>query len=576
MDRTRVFPHARASWILHEDDSLLFVDKPVGIPSQAADPDAVADDIRTRMIHYLSGRDGKPAYLGAHQRLDKETSGVMVFTKRKEVNAHIASEFENRHAKKMYLACIDGGALRSGELRHTLHEGKGGRMTASQPRKGVPAAVTLVTQVKQGPGKLRNRARITLDLRTGRTHQARAQLAAVGSPIAGDRLYEGNPASRLLLHARSLSVAHPASKRDITVEAPEPASFERFMRGDADPMAIYDDEADLWGRLAIGLDRRYALAWSDRTDAFRLVNEGGDDLPGLAVDVYGAFVVAQFYEGEDRGWTTERRARVLDALLALGFDGVYEKHRPKHASTLVDTRREDVAPKHASRGESAPDPLVVREENMKIEVRLGDGLSTGIFLDQRRARVAIRNESKGKRVLNLFSYTCGFSVAAALGGARTTTSVDVSSVVLDTGRKNMLVNGVNVDPDHVFLTEDVLAWIDRAQKLEPFDVVIVDPPSFATTKKNRFSIESDLEDLVTRVLGIVGEGGVVYVSTNHRKLTRGKFRHVLLGASRNAKRDLAQLKDGPEPTDYPPAPGHEPHLKSAWIRLEKGAPKRRS
>ncbi len=587
MNRAQTFPHARDSWIVHEDDALLFVDKPVGVPSQAADPDTIADDIRARMQRYLEQRDGaRPGgvYLGAHQRLDKETSGVLVFTKLKEVNAHVAAELEERRAKKVYLACISGAKLRVGELRHALREGKDGRMVATRlddraaarpshgkPSHGAVVAVTQVTDVRFGAGKARDRARVTLDLRTGRTHQARVQLATMGAPIAGDRLYDGAPASRLMLHACGLTLADPRTKKPLTASAPEPLAFARFMQGETDPWLVYDDGEDLAARLRVATDRRYALAWSgeNRTDAFRLVNEAGDDLPGLAVDVYGAFAVAQFYEGEDRGWSAERRAMVLDALHAMGFDGVYEKHRPKHASVLVDTRRADVAPAHASRGVDAPEPHLVREETMLIETRLGDGLSTGIFLDQRRARAAIRAASKGKRVLNLFSYTCAFTAAAALGGARSSLSVDVSHLVLDRGRKNLARNGIKPDPHHVFLAEDVLAWIDRAAKaIEKFDVIIVDPPSYATTKKTRFSLESDLEDLVKRVLALASDrGALVYVSTNHRGISRGKFRHALLGAVRAAGRDLEQLKDGAEPTDYLPAPGRDLHLKSAWIRL---------
>ena len=301
------------------------------------------------------------------------------------------------------------------------------------------------------------RALLDLVLATGRTHQARVQLANAGAPIAGDVLYRGSAAPRLMLHAVALELAHPRTNdrlvvRDDLARVEMDAWLERGDLG----YGVYDDRAALDRALALAVERRWALGRSaDRdpperkTTAFRLVNEEGDALPGLAVDVYGDHLVAQIYVSDE--WEVAgRRERMLDALDALGFDGVYLKLRPRQANVLVDTRRDDLAPRAPVRGSAAPDELVVHEEGAPFAVRLGDGLSTGIFLDQRLNRRAVRQSVRGAAVANLFSYTCAFSVVAALGGAKRTVSVDASLAALERGRAGYALAGASLGREHAF------------------------------------------------------------------------------------------------------------------------------
>jgi 23S rRNA (cytosine1962-C5)-methyltransferase len=295
------------------------------------------------------------------------------------------------------------------------------------------------------------------------------------------------------------------------------------------------------------------------------VNEGGDALPRLAVDVYDAWLVAQIHD--DATWTQERKNRVLDALGALGFDGVYLKVRPKQANTLIDTRREDLAPRAPLRGTPAPDPLVITEEGVPYQVRLGDGLSTGIFLDQRSNRRRVRELARGKSVANLFAYSCAFTVAAAVGGARETVSVDASATALERGRANLRAAGVTDDGHHELIAMDAFQWLKRARaRGARFDLVLLDPPSYSTTKTRRFVAEADYADLAGEALGIVAPGGALLSCVNHRGISRARFRKMLHEALRRAGREAQQVKDLPEPRDFPPPMGAEPHMKSALVR----------
>jgi 23S rRNA (cytosine1962-C5)-methyltransferase len=569
MDRARVWPDLLDAWIVDEDADLIVVNKPVGVSSQAPDPER-PDDIVMRLKRFLANR-GEDAYVGTHQRLDRETSGLLVFARRREANAGLAAQFEGRTVKKTYFAGVIGwprGRDRA-TLTDSLTPGRDGRVRVAGAReRGAQKAVTQVRVV----ARRGERAMLELGLETGRTHQARVQLANAGAPIAGDSLYGGARASRLMLHAGGLELLHPITRKRAKFEAPPPSEFDAWLgQGDLGDR-IYDDGSALAGALERALERRWALGRGDSgthaTTAFRLVNEEGDSLPRLAVDVYGAWLVAQLY-GEDGPWADRtRRERLLDQLASLGFDGVYLKVRPKQANVLIDPRREDVAPRRPVRGEPAPEEFEVLEEGVPLLVRLADGLSTGLFLDQRANRRRVRELAAGKSVANLFSYTCAFSVAAALGGARRTVSVDASAAAIERGRANFAHAGVLERGDHAFLTDDAFAWLARtARRGERFDLVVLDPPSYSTTKRRRFVADTDYVALGASALAILERGGKLLACTNHRGISAARFRRILFDASRVAKRELAQVKDLPASSDFPVASGGDPNTKSALVTL---------
>jgi 23S rRNA (cytosine1962-C5)-methyltransferase len=261
------------------------------------------------------------------------------------------------------------------------------------------------------------------------------------------------------------------------------------------------------------------------------------------------------------------REALLDRLGALGFDGVYLKLRPRQANVVVDTRRDELAPRLPVRGVPAPDELAVVEEGMPLLVKLGDGLSTGVFLDQRVNRRRVREMAAGARVANLFAYTCGFTVAAALGGATRTVSVDASVVALERGRANLEHAGAALDA-HMLVADDAFAWLARAaRQSERFDLVVLDPPSYSTTKRGRFVADSDYGELAAAAMAILAPGGKLLACTNHRGISPARFRRALFEAARAAKREAVQVKDLSESSDFPPAPGAGPHMKSALVTL---------
>ncbi len=554
MDRSRLWPDFRAEWIVYEDQDVVAVAKPAGVPSQAADPEH-PDDLPERLRRHLGG-----GYLGIHQRLDRETSGVMVYAKRREANPGLARQLEQRAVEKVYVAAVRGwprGAERV--LRHPVVKGKEGRMQVATARdRRAKAAVTRVREIAREDG----RSLLEVRIETGRTHQIRVQLAHEGAPVAGDALYGGPRAERLMLHAARLVLDHPVTGEPLRLEAPTPPEMARWLA--AGEIVFPETPAALDATLRRAAEARWGLGRAadapEPTTAFRLANADADGLPGLALDVYGDFLVANLY---DEG---VRRGEVLDALGRLGFDGVYLKVRPKQANVLADTRRDELAPAAPVRGEAAPAEMIVREHGVPYVVRLGDGLSTGIFLDQRENRRRVRALSRDAAVLNLFAYTCAFTVAAAAGGARRTVSVDVAAPALAWGERQ--VRAVDPGGDHRFVRDDVFAVLERmVRQGGRFDLVIVDPPTYSTTKKSRWTSGSDWVELAATCLSLLAPGGRMLACTNDTRMSWGRLRKLLHEAARRAGRALAQMKDLAPPPDFPAAPGDAPHPKSALLTL---------
>lgn len=555
-----LWPTWRDDWVLFHDQDLIVVDKPAGVPTHG-DGNDDGDDAVTRLGAWLHERGDSP-YLGTHQRLDRDTSGVLLFTRRREVNAAMAAQFEGRRVQKRYLAGVEGKVPgKQGELRHRIAvdkaPGGGGKAMRALPAgaaRGQEAVARWRSLERRGPRSL-----LELVPETGRTHQLRVQLAAIGLPIAGDAQYQGAPAERLMLHAESLGIAHPGGGAR-TFHAPAPPAFARWLAGE--PMAL-DDRSALEARFREAAALRHALALRADTDAFRIVNGAGDGVPGVDIDRYGEHLVVSLSSDE----AMAAREAILDAAIALGAAGVYLKQRPKHASRIVDARRDEFAPRRPVRGDAAPEEFVVHERGLPYRVRLGDGLSTGIFLDQRENRARVRAMAQGARVLNLFAYTGAFTVAAAAGGARGSTTVDVSRGALDWARKNL--DAVDADPAaHALVEADALTWLERAAKAkERWDLVLLDPPSFATTKRTRFSAESDYRDVAADAMRLCAANGALLACTNHRGIARARLRRHLHEAARLAGRTVAQMKDLPDPSDYPPEPGRECHLKSILVTL---------
>ena len=259
-------------------------------------------------------------------------------------------------------------------------------------------------------------------------------------------------------------------------------------------------------------EKRSAYYQDDLTTAFRLFNQEGDGFGGLTVDLYGDYAVFSWYNSyvyQIRQTISEAFRQVFPEVL-----GTYEKIRFKGL---------DYESAHVY-GQEAPDFFTVLENGVLYQVFMNDGLMTGIFLDQHEVRGSLVDGlAMGKSLLNMFSYTAAFSVAAAMGGASQTTSVDLAKRSRELSQAHFQANGISTD-DHRFIVMDVFEYFKYAKRKGlTYDVIVLDPPSFARNKKQTFSVAKDYHKLISQSLEILNPGGIIIASTNAANVSRQKF-----------------------------------------------------
>ena len=259
-------------------------------------------------------------------------------------------------------------------------------------------------------------------------------------------------------------------------------------------------------------EKRSAYYQDELTTAFRLFNQEGDGFGGLTVDLYGDYAVFSWYNSyvyQIRKVISEAFRQIFPEVL-----GAYEKIRFKGL---------DYESAHVY-GQAAPDFFTILENGVLYQVFMNDGLMTGIFLDQHEVRGSLVDGlAMGKSLLNMFSYTAAFSVAAAMGGARQTTSVDLAKRSRELSQAHFQANGISTD-DHRFIVMDVFEYFKYAKRKDlTYDVIVLDPPSFARNKKQTFSVAKDYHKLLSQSLEILNPGGIIIASTNAANVSRQKF-----------------------------------------------------
>lgn len=281
------------------------------------------------------------------------------------------------------------------------------------------------------------------------------------------------------------------------------------------------DDAFFMSKLIVALNRRVKYYQSDETTAFRVFNGEGDGIGGLTIDYYEEYYVFTWYSEGIYAF----RNRIIEIFTNLvAYEGIYEKRRFGAGGKYADGQ-------DFVMGVPAGESRVVLESDVSVVVRLDDGPMVGVFLDQREVRKALRDRyAAGKTVLNTFSYTGVFSVFATLGGAKHTVSVDLASRSAPLTEEQMEFNGIEPDTQTI-LVQDVFDYFDEAVRTgEKFDIVILDPPSMARSKRGTFTVASNYGDLVGKALELTEKDGMIIASTNHSGLQRDRFLEMILEA----------------------------------------------
>lgn len=563
----RLFPHLPASWILAEEPGWIAIDKPChvlarrrlrpgrkGVANEllarlalerGLGPDDPAPLVWSRVLEAIDGSPGDGGVLAS------QSSGVVLVTKdvatREAFEAHVG-------AGEVGLTWLAGV---------TPWRGRGPALSGLAA--GLEALGVKLTEVK----RCGDRGLVQLKAAAGRDLRPVELLRQHGLFVAGvdaripkrgiglvDSGGEPGAVDRPMWHLAAVS--WPGRK----IEAPLPVALTRWLMGETEPVSE---------RLTRELPRRHALAHGDMGDCFRLL----DGEKSLTVDRYGPDIVVSVCVDLPDAFVDrlgfQREVAATRALAcALGEHlqprRVYLKIRPREASTVVDAVTAGLVPTEPVWGEplgkAEPGDIAV-EWGLRYRVELGTGLSTGIFLDQRDNRRWLLDQSHDRSVLNTFSYTCAFSVAAGAGGARRTVSIDASAGALDRGRENFALNGLTDPERYDFIRGDVLDWLPRMHRRgDRFDTVILDPPSYSKVKSRRFAAQRDYAELVEMAARLVSPGGHLLACINHSRVDRPALQQMVRDGCEKAGRKLDGVEHRRPAVDHPDA-----RMKSVLVKL---------
>jgi len=256
---------------------------------------------------------------------------------------------------------------------------------------------------------------------------------------------------------------------------------------------------------------RHLRKWAKRTktDCFRIYDRDSKEYP-LAIDYYAGHFCVHFFSYQRDELTDALKNEVhaiLWALFGVTESSIFWRSRIKRQRTEQYEKVGKVGTF-----------FTVQEYGVQFKVNLQDYLDTGLFLDHRETRQRVAKLAKGKRLLNLFAYTCSFSVQAAMKGATYTKSVDLSNTYTAWGKENFRVNALSL-ADHEVIVADCLQFIEQEQ--DSYDVIVIDPPTLSRSKKmeQMFDVQQDYIFLITQALRLLRAEGVLFFSTNARGFT---------------------------------------------------------
>ena len=502
---------------LYQDEKWLVVNKP--------------SSISTHRSH--AGDLGLAEWLMLHHnidvhvcsRLDKETSGVLVFALTPEASSEAQIVHEENQALKTYFFIAKPCDRKT--------------WVCSEPLDKKPCK-TVFTQVEQGACYALYRA----EIHRGRTHQIRRHARLSAIPILGDNIYGGDSFVRLCLHCESVHWPDIAAW-----QAPLPDWFAMVLKKDS-----------LQVRVLALVGNRYPFLTSI-TNSCRLIHRGEIKLSDVVIDKYGDYLCITGFDGKSAQETFQQLGQIPQALSwACGCRGgvVKTNRRDPHKRKLFADMMHW--------GDTAPEHFFVMEHGLQFGVKLNINQHIGLFLDQRDSRQRIAAISQGARIANLFAFTCSFSLYAMACGAREVFSIDLAGGCLQQGREDLQLNGLAELGVSRFIKEDVRKWLGRQirkkkkkpDEFEAFDIVVCDPPVFASAGKGkRFHVEKEWQQLALDVAEILTDSGVALFANNHQA---GRGSHYLKGLQQSFKK-VTSLNP---PLDFPVLKGQPTHVRIYW------------
>jgi 23S rRNA (cytosine1962-C5)-methyltransferase len=289
-------------------------------------------------------------------------------------------------------------------------------------------------------------------------------------------------------------------------------------------------------KIVTAFDLRKELLNQHETNTYRLLHAEGDFFPGVIVDIYANVAVVQLLI---RG-TEKIKESIFSALIKCGFTHIYLK-------TKQSSQRLEMVEASGWVGEAQPMPVLVKEYGIKFQVDVETGQKTGFFIDQRENRKLLGEMSKGKKVLNTFSYSGGFSLYALQAGAALVHSVDSSKEAIQLCENNVALNG-NQDRHQSFVM-DVFEFMK--QSTEDYDIIILDPPAFAKNARALPNATRGYKNLNLTAFQKIKPGGLIFTFSCSQHMDKDLFRKVIFGAASDARRNIRILQQLTQPQDHP-------------------------
>lgn len=323
----------------------------------------------------------------------------------------------------------------------------------------------------------------------------------------------------------------------------------------------------LRSRVAGALERRSALAADPATTGYRVVHGEGDGLPGLVLDRYGGAAVLKLYTPAWLPWLVALVEAVGELLEPDPLVGLVSRRMAADPSCPQPLRTGALL-----LGEGKPGPLPFLESDLEFEAHPLEGHKTGFYLDQRENRRRLELRAGGTRVLNVFSYSGGFSLYAARGGAVEVTSLDRSGPALAQAERHFELNRhrhphTAAGTGHQTLEGDAFQILERLGRAgERFDVVVVDPPSFAKEKGQVSGALKAYAALTRLGLGVLEDGGLLVQASCSSRVAATDFFHHVLQSARRAGRPLTEEERTGHPPDHPVGFPEGAYLKCLFAR----------
>lgn len=509
-----------------EIDGCIFVDKIAGLNTHTPEYGQ-----RGCVEIYSDELDRK---LYTVHRLDKATSGALVFATSSELAAELSKLFEQHLVSKKYLFLTDQTSTLT-EFICESHIEKEKNNFISHKNKEVNSKTSFKWLKSLGRFQLWE-----ANPHSGKPHQIRLHAEANGIPILGDSEHGGSPFFRLCLH--SVSLKFNLGGKDISFTTDLPAWTDDLGGGQDEDLIL----AEAFQRR----ERMYKFS-ELKDESLRLSHR---ELDTYRIDQYGEYLWVYWYKESD--------PTVQDLLR---FEKISKRFHKKILIRKMLNRGEDPNAEILWNIGNTTPRWQAKENGILYELRSDTGLSPGLFLDQRENRLWVQEHAQDRSVLNLFSYTSGFSVVSALAGAREVCTVDVSQNFIDWSKHNFELNGLNPeDENYEFWVNDCILFLKgTVRRKRKFGLIICDPPSFGRSKNGVFSISKNFDELMINMMYCLEKNGLLLFCTNYEKWTSGDL-HLRL---EKLKRDFS-FKVLPAPSqglDFE-LPDQEPLMKSLILR----------